>query len=203
MASTAYSAAVSAILFLIGCGLLLLTLILMGVDNRRPWAFFEADGIVFTARARTQVIHIGSAIWAAVIAAAVFTSSDQMDGIHLSEIFWTALAVANTWIAIGNCTTRSRLLIKSDGIEFRGLLSNTVVAWEQLSDPFALADAGLRGPTIPQRGMSLRGLRLRADRLTVPPEWVLETIAYYRDHPDQRALIGTWNELVRISPTSI
>ena len=195
---------VSGILVIIGAVLMLLTLILASREIKRPWAFFQADGTVFIAlRRNTQLMHVGFAISAAVLAAGSFGNSHHMRGIRLGALGWIAIALVNVLVAIANRTARERLLIRSDGVEVRGSLSSAVVTWEQLDDPFALADAGLRGPTIPQRGMNPRGFRLRADRLTVPPEWVLETIAYYRDNPDQRALIGTWNELVRISPIPV
>jgi hypothetical protein len=203
--ASAYSATVlapvSGILILIGFALMLLTFILASRETQRPWAFFQTDGSVFVASRRsTQLMNVGIAISAAVLAAGTFGASYPMHGTHLGALSWIAIALVNALVAVTNRTARERLLIRPDGVEVRGQLSNAVVTWEQLSDPFALADAGLRGPSIPQRGMSPRGFRLRADRLTVPPEWILETIAYYRDNPDQRALIGSQHELVRISP---
>jgi hypothetical protein len=107
------------------------------------------------------------------------------------------LAIIMTLYACSARTGGRRLLIRPDGIEVRGIFRVHGVTWSGLDDPFAMFDAGLRGPGIPIRGIKPTGALINLRALDVHPSEVLAGIYYYRDHPQYRPAIGQSSELQR------
>jgi len=85
-----------------------------------------------------------------------------------------------------------RIAVRPDGVEIRGFFRSRLVSWSALeTDANALHDAGLMGIQVhgdpPRRW---RGGLVRVRDLDVDPDQMIQSIIFYRDHPERRADIG-------------
>jgi hypothetical protein len=170
------------------------------IASRRPLGDFRCIDACFVAPLRRswQISSLGTGLCFLILGAGYLTEGPDPVITTIGVLMFWGFGALALWIVLGSVTSRSRVVIRRDGVELRGTFVRRFRSWSDLTDPMSLHRAGLRVPG--QQAVRPKvsdGVELRA--LDVQPGRVLAAIAYYRDNPESRSAIGSPTELARMT----